>query len=505
MVHCWTSARSRDVRNTANNGHCSRWAEANALSLLNPAIRTDRLLSRPNRIVTQAAPDFASSPLGLTAARPNRQAIVQFRPTLQDFQEFVPQSPAVQHSIQHRLLRTRFECWRQCCHHQLAVRAAKVEVFLQAADRHRLRTAFAAWRHAAHDSFTRRQWAEAAAARSGCAQRLTALETKLEQLTRCMQLQTELAGQTGASSLRATGTEAVLDIVPYHAPSQGTSAARQTLQQNVLSAVTLLSQDCRDIAAGQLSSYTSPEVDSEDCQQNLSTGSTDAERLAVLAHSHPATGLKDRVLLHESNMQQVWHALEMLRLSPGCLGPPCPTTSAFYLTCPPGCLTPSRATTSALYLTHPPGCLAPSRATTSAFHLTHPPGGLVPTRPTTSAFHLTCPPYMMVPMHRTLQWPIRQAPGMVQSVVVQSGMGQRVVVTPYPLVAPLDPSTPICICISTGMLERFCMLAELGATEVVQRLLNGNTTDRSLHKVPGYVAHNRAPLSCDSLAKVCGE
>ncbi|KAL0051569.1 hypothetical protein WJX82_010066 [Trebouxia sp. C0006] len=330
MVHCWTSARSRDVRNTANNGHCSRWAEANALSLLNPAIRTDRLLSRPNRIVTQAAPDFASSPLGLTAARPNRQAIVQFRPTLQDFQEFVPQ-----------------------------------------------------------------QWAEAAAARSGCAQRLTALETKLEQLTRCMQLQTELAGQTGASSLRATGTEAVLDIVPYHAPSQGTSAARQTLQQNVLSA--------------------------------------------------------DRVLLHESNMQQVWHALEMLRLSPGCLGPPCPTTSAFYLTCPPGCLTPSRATTSALYLTHPPGCLAPSRATTSAFHLTHPPGGLVPTRPTTSAFHLTCPPYMMVPMqHRTLQWPIRQAPGMVQSVVVQSGMGQRVVVTPYPLVAPLDPSTPICICISTG-------------------------------------------------------
>ena len=31
--------------------------------------------------------------------------------------------------------------------------------------------------------------AEAAAARSGCAQRLTALETKLEQLTRCMQLQ----------------------------------------------------------------------------------------------------------------------------------------------------------------------------------------------------------------------------------------------------------------------------------------------------------------------------
>lgn len=55
------------------------------------------------------------------------------------------------------------------------------------------------------------------------------------------------------------------------------------------------------------------------------------------------------------------------------------------------------------------------------------------------------------------------------------------------------------------MLERFCMLAELGATEVVQRLLNGNTTDRSLHKVPGYVAHNRAPLSCDSLAKVCGE
>ncbi len=32
--------------------------------------------------------------------------------------------------------------------------------------------------------------------------------------------QTEMAGQTGASSLRATGTEAVLDRVPYHAPSQ---------------------------------------------------------------------------------------------------------------------------------------------------------------------------------------------------------------------------------------------------------------------------------------------
>ncbi len=41
--------------------------------------------------------------------------------------------------------------------------------------------------------------------------------------------QTELAGQTGASSLRATGTEAVLDIVPYHAPSQ-VKLCLQTLQ-----------------------------------------------------------------------------------------------------------------------------------------------------------------------------------------------------------------------------------------------------------------------------------
>lgn len=50
--------------------------------------------------------------------------------------------------------------------------------------------------------------------------------------------------------------------------------------------------DCWDIAAGQLSSYTSPEVDSEDHEQNLPTGSTDAEPLAVLAHLNPATGLK---------------------------------------------------------------------------------------------------------------------------------------------------------------------------------------------------------------------
>ena len=69
------------------------------------------------------------------------------------------------------------------------------------------------------------------------------------------------------------------------------------LQQNVLSAVTLLSQDCRDIAAGQLSSYTSPEVDSEDRQQNLSTGSTDAEPLAVVAHPNPATGLKVHAIM----------------------------------------------------------------------------------------------------------------------------------------------------------------------------------------------------------------
>ncbi len=79
MVHCWTSARSRNVRNTANNGHCARWAEANALSLLNPALRTDRLPSRPNRIVAQTAPDFASSPLGLTDARPNRQVRNAFK------------------------------------------------------------------------------------------------------------------------------------------------------------------------------------------------------------------------------------------------------------------------------------------------------------------------------------------------------------------------------------------------------------------------------------------
>jgi hypothetical protein len=35
------------------------------------------------------------------------------------------------------------------------------------------------------------------------------------------------------------------------------------------------------------------------------------------------------------NMQQVWHSLEMLRLSPGCLAPTRATTSAFHLSCPP--------------------------------------------------------------------------------------------------------------------------------------------------------------------------
>ena len=79
MVHCWTSGRSRDLHNAADNGHCARWAQANALSLLSPALRTDRLLSRPNRIVAQTAPDFARSPLGLTAARPNRQVRNTFK------------------------------------------------------------------------------------------------------------------------------------------------------------------------------------------------------------------------------------------------------------------------------------------------------------------------------------------------------------------------------------------------------------------------------------------
>ena len=40
---------------------------------------------------------------------------------------------------------------------------------------------------------------------------------------------------------------------------------------------------------------------------------------------------------------------------------------------------------------------------------------------------------------------------------------------------------------------------------MVQRLLDGNTTDRSLREIPGYVAHSGAPLLCASLAKVCGE
>ncbi|KAA6424974.1 MAG: hypothetical protein FRX49_05148 [Trebouxia sp. A1-2] len=116
--------------------------------------------------------------------------------------------------------------------------------------------------------------------------------------------QDEKAGQTGTSSLRLTGAQAVPDRVPHHVPSQvkGSSGARQTLQQNILSAVTLLSQDCSDIAASQRSSL--PECDIEDHEQNLSTEPTDAEPLAVVAHLEPATGLKDKVMLYETNMQQ---------------------------------------------------------------------------------------------------------------------------------------------------------------------------------------------------------
>ena len=41
--------------------------------------------------------------------------------------------------------------------------------------------------------------------------------------------QNKMAGQTGASSLRLTGTEAVLDRVPHHAPSQ-VKVCLQTVQ-----------------------------------------------------------------------------------------------------------------------------------------------------------------------------------------------------------------------------------------------------------------------------------
>ncbi len=61
------------------------------------------------------------------------------------------------------------------------------------------------------------------------------------------------------------------------------------------------------------------------------------------------------------------------------------------------------------------------------------------------------------------------------------------------------------LCGGTGKLEGYCTLAELGATEVVPCLLDAGTTDRSLRKVPGNVAHNKAPLSCAALAKVCAE
>ncbi len=59
-------------------------------------------------------------------------------------------------------------------------------------------------------------------------------------------------------------------------------------------------------------------------------------------------------------------------------------------------------------------------------------------------------------------------------------------------------------CGGTGILERYCTLAELNPAEVVQHLLNGSITDGSLRKVPGYVAYNGAPLLCASLGKVCG-
>ncbi len=61
------------------------------------------------------------------------------------------------------------------------------------------------------------------------------------------------------------------------------------------------------------------------------------------------------------------------------------------------------------------------------------------------------------------------------------------------------------LCDGTGKLERYCTLAELLPIEVVPCLLGGATTDPSLHKVPGDVAHNRAPLSCATLAQVCAE
>ena len=62
------------------------------------------------------------------------------------------------------------------------------------------------------------------------------------------------------------------------------------------------------------------------------------------------------------------------------------------------------------------------------------------------------------------------------------------------------------LCDGTGKLERsYCTLAELGPAEVVPCLLGGATTHPSLHKVPGNVAHNRAPLSCATLAEVCAE
>ncbi len=61
--------------------------------------------------------------------------------------------------------------------------------------------------------------------------------------------------------------------------------------------MTLFSQDCRDIAASQLSFNHLPEADIEDHEQNLSAGSTDAAPLAVVAHLQQATGLKVHAIM----------------------------------------------------------------------------------------------------------------------------------------------------------------------------------------------------------------
>ena len=56
-------------------------------------------------------------------------------------------------------------------------------------------------------------------------------------------------------------------------------------------------------------------------------------------------------------------------------------------------------------------------------------------------------------------------------------------------------------CGSTGMLERLCPVAELDPSKAVQRLLDVGTTDHSLRKIPGHVAHKGARLSCATLAE----